>query len=144
MLKEKVPCIRHDFQKKGWEAIARVLVYGYVSTKYSPPSLIAFTVSCLLGEEGVSSNFLLDSFKLFVSEDEKEAIDVCVKEEFDFNSENLRVLSAYKCFQNPSKENISEIILELAHQEFIQKPRYIAHCWAPIKILQQFKGISVY
>ena len=66
--KEKVPCIRHDFQIKGWEAIAGVLVHGYVSTKYLPPSLsIAFIVSCLLGEEGVSNNFLLDSFKLLVS-----------------------------------------------------------------------------
>ena len=25
--KEKVPCIRHDFQKSEWQAIARILVY---------------------------------------------------------------------------------------------------------------------
>ena len=36
--------------------------------------------------------------------------------------------------------------MELAHQQLIQKPRYIAHCWAPIiKILQQFKKFqSIY
>ena len=26
---ERVPCIRHDYQRQEWEAIARVLVFGY-------------------------------------------------------------------------------------------------------------------
>ena len=48
-------------------------------------------------------------------------------------------LSSFKCFRIHSKENIVEIIHELAHQELIQKPRYIANCWAPIlsKLQQQ-------
>ena len=28
---EKIPAIRHDYQKDGWAAIARILVYGYVT-----------------------------------------------------------------------------------------------------------------
>lgn len=45
----------------------------------------------------MSSNVLLDSFKLFVSEDEKEATDVCLKGEFDSNNEDiLEFLSANK------------------------------------------------
>ena len=31
---EKTPYIRHDLQKPEWEAIARVLVYGYQNLKY--------------------------------------------------------------------------------------------------------------
>lgn len=142
--KEKVPCIRHDFQKKGWEAVARLLVYGYTSTTYLPPSLsVAFIALCIFGEEQMSNDFLVKSFKLFVSEDEKVAIDICLNGGPEFDNSNddiLEFLSSYKCFQNPTKENIKAIIFELAHQEIIQKPRYIANCWAPIvKGLQVFK-----
>lgn len=141
---EKVPCIRHDFQKKGWEAVARILVYGYTSTTYLPPSLsVAFIASCIFGEEQVSNDFLVKSFKLFVSEDEKQAIDIRLNggPEFDSSNEDiLEFLSSYKCFKTPTTENINAIIFELAHQEIIQKPRYIANCWVPIvKRLQVFE-----
>lgn len=33
---EKVPAIRHDYQRGEWEAIARILVYGYREEKYFP------------------------------------------------------------------------------------------------------------
>ena len=33
---EKVPSIRHDYQREHWQAIARVLVYGYCREKYFP------------------------------------------------------------------------------------------------------------
>ena len=41
---EKVPTIRHDFQNGEWEAIARILVYGYtreghISIELSPAFL---------------------------------------------------------------------------------------------------------
>ena len=49
--KEKVPCIRHDFQKSEWQAIARILVYGYKVAAYFPVSLSnAVLASCLFGE----------------------------------------------------------------------------------------------
>ena len=141
---EKVPCIRHDFQKRGWEAIARILVYGYISTKFFPPTLsVAFTASCLFGEEQVGNDFLVKSFKLYVCEDEKEAIELCLNAGLEFDGNNVDVLeflSSYKCFQMPTKDNIEHIISELAHQEIIQKPRYVANCWAPIvKALQRFE-----
>ena len=31
---EKVPCIRHDLQKSHWEAIGRVLTYGFKYCSY--------------------------------------------------------------------------------------------------------------
>ena len=33
---EKVPSIRHDYQKNHWLSIARVLVFGYQQAKYFP------------------------------------------------------------------------------------------------------------
>ena len=44
----------------------------------------------------------------------------------------LDFLSNYKCYRIPTKENILQIVSELAHQEIIQKPRYVTNCWAPI------------
>jgi hypothetical protein len=34
-------------------------------------------------------------------------------------------------------QNIKDIVAELAHQELVQKPRYIVYCWSPLlKMLQ--------
>ena len=36
---EKVPNVRHDYQKGEWEAIGRIIVYGYSFAKYFPIAL---------------------------------------------------------------------------------------------------------
>ena len=146
--KEKVPSIRHDFQKNDWEAIARVLLYGYISTKYFPLNLsVAFVALCILGEEKLSNDLLLDSFKLYVSVDEKKVIDACMNGHFDNNDEDTKdFLSSYKCFRVANVENISEIIFQLAHQEIVQRPKYIATCWSTmlksLTIFDPFKSIE--
>ena len=146
--KEKVPSIRHDFQKNDWEAVARVLIYGYISTKYFPLNLsVAFVALCILGEEKLSNDLLLDSFKLYVSADEKEVIDACMDGHFDINNEDtLDFLSSYKCFRVANAENINEIIFQLAHQEIVQRPKYIAACWSTmlkcLTVFDPFKTIE--
>ena len=61
---EKVPFIRHDLQRPQWEAIARILVYGYKTVQYFPINLSQlFLASCLFGEESISPDFLLSSFR---------------------------------------------------------------------------------
>ena len=45
------------------------------------------------------------------------------------NDELLDVLSSYKCYSIPKEDNIEEIVLQLAHKELIQKPKYIASCF---------------
>lgn len=60
---EKIPFIRHDFQKPEWETIARILVYGYKTVKYFPFKLShPFLASCLFGGESITPDFLLASF----------------------------------------------------------------------------------
>ena len=123
--KEKVPAIGHDYQKREWEAIARILVYGYIKERYFPLSLSqAFLALCLFGEEGITSEFLLSSFHLYILEDERETLKKCLEESFEDDDEDvLHFLSNYKCFRIHTKENIVQIVSELAHQEIIQKPR---------------------
>lgn len=138
---EKVPAIRHDYQKGEWESIARILVYGYVREGYYPLSLSrAFLAICLFGEDSISSEFLLASFRPYLSEDEREALEKCFAENvLPADEDIIDFLSNYKCFRNPTIENILQIVSELAHQEIIQKPRYVINCWAPIlKVLKAF------
>ena len=129
---EKVPCIRHDHQKQEWEAIGRV---------WLSPLFLAF---CIHGEETVTEEELLQSFKLYITADEREVFDRCLSEDFESNDEDvLDFLSSYKCFRKPTPQNIKVIFIELAHQEIIQKPRYIAECWAPVlSILKEHMSFS--
>ena len=58
---EKVPWIRHELQKRQWEAIGRVLVYGMKRHNYFPISLSRTVVaSAMFGEPCISNSFLLE------------------------------------------------------------------------------------
>ena len=145
---EKIPAIRHDYQKVEWEAIARIEVYGYVKDGYFPLSLsLGFLIVCLFGEGSVSHEFLLTSFRQYISDDERETFDRCFEDNFMANDEEvIDFLTTYKCFRSQSKENIKQILFEIAHQEIIQKPKYILNCWAPIlkslKVFSDFQSIK--
>ena len=137
---EKVPCIRHDNQKQEWEVIGCVWLYGFQEVGYVPVCLSP----CLHGEETVTEEELLQSFKLYITADEREVFDRCLSEDFESNDEDvLDFLSSYKCFRKPIPQNIKVIFVELAHQEIIQKPRYIAECWTPVlSILKEHNSFS--
>ena len=111
---------------------------------YFPVALSkAFMVSCIFGEECIDMKYLLSSFRLYITADEREVFDKIQEGEFPEEDELLDFLGNYKTYKKSSKENIRQIIFELAHQaELIQKPKYIAQCWSAIveelRQLQQF------
>ena len=87
---EKVPNVRHDYQKGEWEAIARIIVFGYSEVKYFPITLSpAFVPIVFFGEESLTPDFLMESFKLHVSQDEQEVIEKSLEGEFDFSDVDL-------------------------------------------------------
>ncbi|XP_068719442.1 uncharacterized protein [Montipora capricornis] len=131
---EKIPFIRHDLQKPEWETIARILVYGYKTVKYFPLKLShLFFASCLFGEESITPDFLLALFRQYIAAEDREVLDTCLSDAFDANDKDaIEFLSTFKCFRVPNKDNIRTIIMELAHQELVQKPRYVLNSWAPI------------
>ena len=62
---ENVASVRHDYQHQEWEAIGKILVYGYYEIKYFPVTLSGvFMGSCLFEESAISDNFLLEAFYL--------------------------------------------------------------------------------
>lgn len=131
---EKVPFIRHDLERPQWEAIARILVYGYKTVQYFPINLSQlFLASCLFGEESISPDFLLTSFREYIAAEDREVLDACLSDAFDpDDKKTLDFLSKFKCCRTPSKYNIQKIIVELARQELIQKPQYVVNIWDPI------------
>ena len=129
----KVPCIRHDLQKREWTAIGRVLVFGFKKVNYFPLGLSkAFLASCLFGEESIDNDLLLSSFRFYITGEERETFDNIMRGNFENDDDVLDFLGNYKTFKRPTKESINGILSELAHQEVIQRPRYIAQCWAPV------------
>ena len=61
----------------------------------------------------------------------------CLSGDFD-PKDVLDLLSSYNCYRNPTKENIRLTLEELAHQELLQKPQYIANVWN--QELESLKG----
>ena len=59
----KVPSLSHDFGNAEWEAVGRVLVYGYRETGYCPVMLAkSFMLQMILDEEPVTTESPLKDF----------------------------------------------------------------------------------
>ena len=118
--KAKMLFIRHDMQKFEWEAFARVLLFGLRKYNYFPIQLSPlFIASCLFGEECITTEFVLTSFKDYIAAEDQETLDQCLSPDFDHVNEYITdFLSSLKCFKIPTKETIREIISELAHEEY--------------------------
>lgn len=131
---ERVPCIRHDYQRQEWEAIARILVFGYIRYQYFPIRLSkTFFAQCLLGEDMLSGTMLLASFRRYVSESERLLIDKCINGEIEEgDKELLEFFSNFDCKVLPRKSNLTRVLEEVAHKELIQKPQYVTECWKEV------------
>ena len=76
--------------------------------------------------------------------EERETILIALGDKFDPNDGDLLdFLSNFKCFTKVTAGNISRVIHELAHQELLQKPRYIIDCFVPIlSVLRAFPAFQ--
>lgn len=55
-------------------------------------------------------------------------------EDFDSveNEDILEILDTLECKWSPSKENIKQLVLDIAHKEIIQKPMFVIDSWKSI------------
>ena len=142
---EKVPAIRHDYQQSEWKSIARILVAGFTKFGYFPVTLSsAFIASCLFPEELLPKEWLVESFHQYISKDESETLKRCVTDKCldpSTDEDVIDLLTSYNCRRVVRKDTMLKIIEELAHQEIIQRPKYVANAWSPIvNELKRFKG----
>lgn len=93
----------------------------------------AFIISVLFGEKEVWEETLLNSFYRYLPPGDEVLVREAFKASEDkgaFDDEDLiDLLCRYACRKRPTKENVRDLILELAHKELIQRPQYIADCW---------------
>lgn len=82
----RVPHVSHNFNRKKWEAVTRILCKGFIEYSYFPVKLSqSFLLSCLFGEKAISKSKLLESFKLYVSKDEAKIISRCMSDEISLD-----------------------------------------------------------
>ena len=100
---------------------------------YCPLALSqAFLVVALFGGHKLTEKLLLNSFKNYVSIDEKENIQKMLSNFEEDNAELLELLSFYNCYRRPTKDNLHTITIELAHQGIVQKLCYVANCFMEV------------
>ena len=132
---ERVLFIRHDYSRSDWEAIARVLVKGYLTCQYLPIFMSkTFLSYVLFGELSISGPILIQSFMQYVSADERSVVGMCLSDDFNFENEEeynelLEILGNFDCRTLISRENAQAVIHEIAHKEIIQKTQYITDSW---------------
>ena len=141
---EKVPAIRRNYQQSEWKSIAHVFVVGFSRFTYFPVTLSSVLIaSCLSPEELLAKEWLVESFHQYISKDESETLKRSVTDECSDPSTDedvIDVLTSYKCRRVVSKDTMPKIFEELAHQEIIQRPKYVANAWSPIQNeLKRFK-----
>ena len=74
-------------------------------------------------EETLTPEFLIESFKSYMSQDESKVLGNALGNDFDPKDKDvLDLLTYFKCYKSPTKTNIFNIVHELAHQELVQKP----------------------
>lgn len=128
---ERVPSIRHDVSREKWQAIARILLKGYMQERYFPIKISkVFLCSCLFGEETVTDDMYLDSFMKYVSKTEAHLIERVLTNSLSTDDEEVvDFLSAFECKRLVTEANFREVVIEIAHKELVQKPRYACDCW---------------
>lgn len=128
---ERVPCIRHDMGKQHWQAVARIFVKGFLQAGYFPIQISqVFLTSLMFGEDAITNDMYLQSFKRYVSRAEADIIEKVIERKLSLDDDDfVDFLSAFDCKKVVNEANITEILIELAHKELVQKPSYVGDCW---------------
>ena len=87
---ERVPYIRHDFDRNKWEAMGRILIKGYIGSQYFLHKISkAFVAGCLFGEGSITCEMLQESFKHYVSQSESSLIEGCLADSIACDNDEI-------------------------------------------------------
>lgn len=120
----KVPCTRHDYNDLRWKAVAKILYQGFSQANFFPSKLARPFIEFAIF--GTIKTEILDSFLNFVGPSDALTIKRASK---DFDSvsieEIMDIMQNLDCKLIVNKENFDAIVLDIAHKEIIQKPKFI-------------------
>ena len=137
-----------EFQSSGTtcrllRAIVRTTVKRYQQVGLIPIKLgKAFTTAFLFGEEAVKEYLSLESFLAYLTSDERELVNLSLNGKLDKEQENdwLDLLERFNCETVPKAKQVKDVVLEIAHKEVIQTPRYIVDSWStPFSAFHRFR-----
>ncbi|CAG9763542.1 unnamed protein product [Ceutorhynchus assimilis] len=125
----KVPTLRHDFQYKEWEAVAKIIVESYISQQYFPIKIAPVFVKSCLGLE-LDEKEVLENFLMYVSPSDALLLKKAL---IDFDSVDiddiLEFCSNYDGKWVPTKDSFEKLLGQIAFEELVQKPNYVQACW---------------
>ena len=75
---------------------------------------------------------MLESFLAYLSSDERELVNLSLNGKLDKEQENdwLDLLERFNWETVPKAKQVKDVVLEIAHKEVIQTPRYIVDSWS--------------
>ena len=75
---------------------------------------------------------MLESFLAYLSSDERELVNLSLNGKLDKEQENewLDLLERFNWETVPKAKQVKDVVLEIAHREVIQTPRYIVDSWS--------------
>ena len=118
----------------------------WFETYYFPLFLSAIILTAaLFGEESISVDCFIDGFKQYVSAEEGDLVNLIFDSFDEQNEELMDLLSSYNCFRVPKENDFKNIIVELAHEELIQKPKNIINCFGMTfcyHLLKKFPNVN--
>lgn len=128
---ERVPVIRHDFQVAECESIARILVKGYKQVNFPVKLNKAFISASVFSERAVTDEPLIECFLVHLSKDESQLVNLALNKALSEEQEDewLELLGQFECKSLLNADKAKDLVLEIAHKEFIQIHRYIVDCW---------------
>ena len=127
----RVPAISPEFGIEEWKSVANILCKGYIDHRIFPLKLApVFMIALLDQEEFLTDNELLNSFKLFNNNLDRDLIDNVLQEGFSSLSNDdkdsfLDLLSRCGSHENPESCNAKDLLRKVAHKCLIQMPAYI-------------------
>ncbi|KAL1022820.1 hypothetical protein UPYG_G00032800 [Umbra pygmaea] len=82
---------------------------------------------------GAVKSDLIETFLQFVSVQEGEIIRQALVDYTSVDFEELvEVLDNYECRRRVTADNLPNVLIEIAHKELVQKPKYVIDCWRDV------------
>ncbi|XP_053288829.1 uncharacterized protein LOC128449596 [Pleuronectes platessa] len=123
----RVPSLSPKWQEEEWRSLGRIMVKGLEDHGYFPFRLAqAFTAAVTFGEHSVSPDLLFDSLMLYLSQSERDLLSTALQEALvgDDEDEFLDLMDRMGVRTVPTQENLKAVLLQVAHKQIIQQPKY--------------------
>lgn len=104
------------------------MVKGLKDHGYFPARMAqAFVSAVIFGEHAVSPDLLFDSLMLYLSQSERDLLATALKgtaDDDDDKEEFLDLMDRMGVRSKVTQENLKPILLQVAHKQIIQQPKY--------------------